>query len=147
MQTVYWLVLFVVLLIVEIATLGLTTIWFAAGALAAFLFGVIGFGLTVQVIVFLIVSILLFALTRPLAVKYFNKERAKTNAESLIGQYALVIEDIDTMQAVGRVEIKGMEWSAKTDEPDGRIAKNKVVVVDGIQGVKLIVREKEEKIC
>ena len=74
-----------------------------------------------------------------------NQERQKTNAESLIGQQALVLEDIDTMQAVGRVEIRGQEWSAKTDEPDGKIAKNTVVVVDGIQGVKLIVRAREEK--
>ncbi|MGN1267143.1 MAG: NfeD family protein [Dorea sp.] len=147
MQTIYWLILFVILLIIEIATLGLTTIWFAVGSLAAFVFGVIGFGTVVQVVVFLIVSIILFVMTRPIAVKYFNKERARTNAESLIGQYALVIEDVDTMHGVGRVEIKGMEWSAKTDDPDGRIAKNKIVVVDGIQGVKLIVREKEEKVC
>ena len=107
----------------------------------------IGFGTTVQLVVFLIVSVLLFAITRPIAVKYFNKERAKTNAESLIGEQALVIEDIDTVQSVGRVEIRGMEWSAKTDEPDGKIAKNKIVVVDGIQGVKLIVREKEVQTC
>ena len=147
MQTMYWLIIFVILLIVEIATLGLTTIWFAAGALAAFVFGVSGFGTTVQLVVFLIVSVLLFAITRPIAVKYFNKERAKTNAESLIGEQALVIEDIDTVQSVGRVEIRGMEWSAKTDEPDGKIAKNKIVVVDGIQGVKLIVREKEVQTC
>lgn len=147
MQTMYWLIIFVILLIIEIATLGLTTIWFAAGSLAAFVFGVIGFGTTVQLVVFLIVSVLLFAITRPIAVKYFNKERAKTNAESLIGEQALVIEDIDTVQSVGRVEIRGMEWSAKTDEPDGKIAKNKIVVVDGIQGVKLIVREKEVQTC
>ena len=147
MQTMYWLIIFVILLIVEIATLGLTTIWFAAGSLTAFVFGVIGFGTTVQLVVFLIVSVLLFAITRPIAVKYFNKERAKTNAESLIGEQALVIEDIDTVLSVGRVDIRGMEWSAKTDEPDGKIAKNKIVVVDGIQGVKLIVREKEVQTC
>lgn len=143
----YWLGLFVVLLVIEILTLGLTTIWFALGALVALLFEVIGFGIYVQVAVFLIASVLLFAMTRPIAVKYFNQERAKTNAEALIGQYALVIEEIDTMQSVGRVEIQGMEWSAKTDEPDGKIAKDKVVVVDGIQGVKLIVREKEVQLC
>ncbi len=143
----YWLGLFVILLIIEILTLGLTTIWFALGALVALLFEVIGFGTYVQVGVFLIASVLLFAMTRPIAVKYFNQERAKTNAEALIGQYALVTEAIDTMQSVGRVEIKGMEWSAKTDEPDGKIAKDKVVVVDGIQGVKLIVREKEVPLC
>ena len=108
MQTVYWLILFVILLIIEILTMGLTTIWFAGGALVAFVSGVIGFGLPVQVVAFLIVSVILLVLTRPLAVKYFNKERQKTNAESLIGEQALVTEDIDTLQAAGHVEIRGM---------------------------------------
>ena len=91
------------------------------------------------------VSLVLLALTRPVAVKYFNKDRTKTNAESLIGQHGLVVEDVDTLKSTGRVEVNGQEWSAKTDEPDGYIGKNTVVVIDGIQGVKLIVREKEEK--
>lgn len=145
MQTMYWLVLFVILLIIEILTMGLTTIWFAGGALIAFVSGVLGFGTIVQMIVFVVVSVILLIVTRPIAVKYFNKERQKTNAESLIGQQALVLEDIDTLQSKGRVEINGQEWSAKTDEPDGRIEKNTVVVIDGIQGVKLIVRAREEK--
>ncbi|MGN0393427.1 MAG: NfeD family protein [Bariatricus sp.] len=145
MKTIYWLALFVVLLVIEIITMGLTTIWFAAGAFIAFVSGLLGFGVTVQVVVFIVVSAVLLIMTRPLAVKYFNQERQKTNAESLIGQQALVIEDIDTLEAKGRVEIRGMEWAAKTDEPDGKIAKNTVVVVNGIQGVKLIVRDREER--
>lgn len=145
MQTIYWLAIFVILLIIEIVTMGLTTIWFAGGALAAMAAGLIGFGTGIQILVFLVVSVLLLVLTRPIAVKYFNQERQKTNAESLIGQQALVLEDIDTLQAAGLVEVRGQEWSAKTDEPNGRIAKNKVVVIEGIQGVKLIVREKEER--
>lgn len=142
MQTIYWLAIFV---IIEIVTMGLTTIWFAGGALAAMAAGLIGFGTGIQILVFLVVSVLLLVLTRPIAVKYFNQERQKTNAESLIGQQALVLEDIDTLQAAGLVEVRGQEWSAKTDEPNGKIAKNKVVVIEGIQGVKLIVREKEER--
>lgn len=145
MQTIYWLAIFVILLIIEIVTMGLTTIWFAGGALAAMAAGLIGFGTGIQILVFLVVSVLLLVLTRPIAVKYFNQERQKTNAESLIGQQALVLEDIDTLQAAGLVEVRGQEWSAKTDEPNGKIAKNKVVVIEGIQGVKLIVREKEER--
>ncbi len=145
MQTIYWLILFVILLLIEIFTMGLTTIWFAAGALVAFLAGILGFGMAVQLVVFIVVSTVLLILTRPVAVKYFNKECQKTNAESLIGQQALVLEDVDTLKAQGRVEVRGQEWSAKTDEPDGRIPKNTVVTIEGIQGVKLIVKEKEEK--
>ena len=85
MKVIYWLAIFIVLLIIEIATMGLTTIWFAGGALIAFCAGFVGFGLGVQVGTFIAVSLLLLLLTRPLAVKYFNQERQKTNAESLIG--------------------------------------------------------------
>ena len=134
MRVIYWLAIFIVLLIIEIATMGLTTIWFAGGALIAFCAGLVGFGLGVQIVVFVIVSILLLILTRPIAVKFFNQERQKTNAESLIGQHALVTEDIDTIKAKGQVEICGQIWSAK----------NTVVVVNGIQGVKLIVHAREE---
>lgn len=144
MRVIYWLAIFIVLLIIEIATMGLTTIWFAGGALIAFCAGLVGFVLGVQIGVFVIVSILLLILTRPIAVKFFNQERQKTNAESLIGQHALVTEDIDTIKAKGQVEICGQIWSAKTDEPDGKILKNTVVVVNGIQGVKLIVHAREE---
>ncbi len=142
MEMIFWLIVFVVLLIVEIATMGLTTVWFAGGALVAFLAAYIGFGVVVQVLVFLIVSILLLVLTRPLAVKFFNQEREKTNAESLIGQKAVVKEEINTLQATGRVEVGGMEWSAKTEESE-IIEADTIVMIKGIQGVKLIV-EKEE---
>ena len=144
MQPLIWLGFLALLLVIEAITAGLTTIWFAGGALIAFCAGFVGFGLGVQVGTFIVVSLLLLLLTRPLAVKYFNQERQKTNAESLIGQQALVTEDIDTIKAKGQVEIRGQIWSAKTDEPDGTIPKNTVVVVNGIQGVKLIVHAREE---
>ena len=77
--------------------------------------------------------------------RFFNQEREKTNVEGLIGQQGLVKQDIDTLQATGQVEVRGQEWSARTEAPDGKILKGTTVVVDGIQGVRLIVREKEEK--
>ena len=75
MQTFYWLIIFVIALIVEIATMGLTSIWFAGGALIAWVFAKIGFGTTVQIVVFVIASLLLLVLTRPIAVKFFNVQR------------------------------------------------------------------------
>lgn len=143
METIFWLVLFVVLLIIEILTMGLTTVWFAGGALVAFILAYVGFELPVQIIVFLLVSIILLILTRPIAIKFFNKERQKTNAESLIGQRAVVLETIDTIHGTGRVEVNGMEWSAKVDEASYTIDVGEIVVVEGIQGVKLIVRKEE----
>lgn len=143
MEPMYWLLVFVVLLVVEILTLGLTTIWFAGGALAAFVAGLLGMGIVAQVVVFIVVSLVLLFLTRPYAVKYFNKEREKTNADSLVGKQAIVLETIDTLHAKGVVEINGLEWSAKTEEPNGWIEKDEVVLIEKIQGVNLIVKKKE----
>ena len=142
METMGWLIIFIVLVVIELLTMGLTTIWFAGGALAALLMSVLGFGMPVQVVVFIIVSVLV--LTRPIAVKYFNQNRQKTNVESLIGQQALVLEDVDTLHASGQVKVNGQIWSAKTEEMSGFIAKDTVVMIQGIQGVKLIVKAKED---
>lgn len=143
METIFWLILFVVLLIIEIFTMGLTTVWFAGGALVAFVLAFAGLGLPVQIIVFLLVSILLLVLTRPIAIKFFNQERQKTNADSLIGQRAVVLETIDTLHGTGRVEVNGMEWSAKAEDAAAVIEAGAVVSVEGIQGVKLIVKKEE----
>lgn len=142
-ETIFWLILFVVLLIVEILTLGLTTVWFAGGAIIAFILALSGFGLVVQILAFLAVSIMLLVFTRPIAVKYFNQERQRTNAESLIGQKAIVTERIDAIHATGKVEVNGLEWSAKTDEEEESIEAGSIVSIEGIQGVKLIVKQKE----
>ena len=144
MELIFWLILFVVLLIIEIFTMGLTTIWFAGGAIIAFVLSYIGFDLWVQIIAFLIVSILLLVLTRPVAIKFFNQKREKTNAESLIGQKAIVLEKIDTLHSTGVAEINGLQWSAKTEDATDVIEAGTVVVIKGIQGVKLIVEKEEE---
>ena len=144
MSPIYWIIIFIVLLIIEIATLGLTTVWFAAGALAAFLAGILGAGLAVQIVLCLVVSIVLLVLTRPVALKYFNNKRQSTNVESMIGRQGVVLETIDTIKSQGLVEVDGETWSARTDEPEGVIPKDTVVSVEGVQGVKLIVKKKEE---
>lgn len=144
MEPIYWIVIFVVLLIIEICTLGLTTIWFAGGALAAFLLGLAGLGTIWQVAAFLVVSVVLLVVTRPVALKYFNAKTHKTNAESLIGKQGLVLDEVDTLKSRGLVEVAGQEWSAKTKDPAGVIPKGAVVSVEEIQGVKLIVKKKEE---
>lgn len=143
MNPIYWLALFVVLLIIEIATMGLTTIWFAGGALAAFLVSLWGIGIAGQVILFLVVSILLLVLTRPIAMKHFNGDRAKTNIDSVIGSEALVTEEINPRIAAGKVELNGMEWSAKTENGRGVISEGTLVEVLKVEGVKLVVRLKE----
>lgn len=143
MDALVWLGVLIVMLVVEIVTLGLTTIWFGGGALAAFIAAMLGANIGVQTILFFTVSIVLLLVTRPIAVKYFNKDRIKTNAESLVGADAIVISEIDNLQGVGQVTIGGMEWSAKAADAKKKFPVGSVVKVVDIKGVKAVVEEKE----
>ena len=140
--TMFWLIVLVVLVVIELLTMGLTTVWFAGGALVATIAAVFQTPLAVQVILFLAVSAVLLIFTRPLAVKYFNKDRVRTNAESLVGRQAIVISEIDNLQGIGQVNVGGMEWSARTRDENVTLPVGAVVVVLAIDGVKLIVEEK-----
>ena len=135
-----WLVLLVAFILLEIATVGLLTIWFAGGALAAFFVSVAQGGVAVQVIVFLIVSLVLVLLIRPLAQKKFNSEHIRTNAQTLSGEEAVVIEPIDNLLSTGRVMIRGQEWAARSVDEKQKFKKDDVVSVVSISGVKLMVK-------
>ena len=146
MEALYWLIGVVVLLAIELLTMGLTTIWFAGGALVAFGVTVVGGGRLLQIIVFLVVSFLLLFFTRPLATKFFNGKREKTNVDSLIGKEAKVTKTIDNFNQQGTVFVNGMEWSARAED-DMIIKEGEKIQIKKIEGVKLIVKLKEEKIC
>lgn len=137
-----WVGIFFLCVVIEIATMGLTTIWFAGGALVAVLLSLIKAPFTVQFIAFLLVSVLLLAFTRPIAVRYFNKDRIRTNTESLIGQQAIVVSEINNLKQSGRITIQGKEWTARTTVDSITVAQGAVVIVRAIDGVKLIVEEK-----
>jgi len=142
----YWLILFVILIVIEIVTLGLTTIWFAGGALVAFVASVLGAPLWVQIVLFFLVSVLLLFVTRPLALKYLNTNRTKTNVESLIGKTGVVTTDINNLQGEGSVTINGQEWTARTAKDEETIKKDQLVEIRAISGVKLIVEQKREEV-
>lgn len=143
-MTVVWLGILVILVVIELFTMGLTTIWFAGGALAAALISIPNTPLFVQILFFLIVSILLLYFTRPIAVKYFNRDRTRTNVEGLIGRQAIVISEINNVEGTGQVNTGGMEWSARSSYHNIVIPVGAVVTVLGIDGVKLIVEERKE---
>ena len=142
--TIMWLVALVLFIIIEIATMGLATIWFAGGAFVAVIVAAVGLPLGVQIVLFLVVSFVLLYFTRPIAVKYFNRDRIKTNAESLVGRQAIVISEIDNLQGIGQVTVGGMEWTARTIEDGVRLPEGSVVNIVAINGVKLIVEERKE---
>ena len=144
--TIFWLVALVLFILIEIATMGLTTIWFAGGALVAVIASALGLPLVVQIVLFFAVSFVLLYFTRPMAVKYFNKDRVKTNAESLVGRQAIVISEIDNLQGIGQVTVNGQEWSARNVRGDERLSVGSVVFIRAISGVKLIVEEKKNQL-
>ena len=122
MNPVYaWLAALVTFIVIEIATMGLTTIWFAGGALIALLLALAEVSFYVQLGAFLVISIILLVCTRPLAVKFFNQKREKTNVDSMIGKQAIVLADIDNLREEGHVILNGMEWSARAYEEDGSL--------------------------
>ena len=143
-MTVFWLVVLVALVVIELLTMGLTTVWFAGGAFVATIAALFHAPLFLQIIIFMVVSALLLFFTRPLAVKYFNKDRIRTNAESLVGRQAIVISEIDNLQGIGQVNVGGMEWSARTRVDGVRLPVGTVATVLAINGVKLIVEERKE---
>lgn len=133
-----WLIILVLLVIGELMTLGLTTIWFSAGALAAILVAIPGGPVWLQILVFAVVSLVLLYFTRPIAMKYFNKNRTKTNVESMIGREGVVKKEIDNLGGKGQVLVGGMEWTARSAGSNG-IPEGTVVVIRAVSGVKLIV--------
>lgn len=145
MTSIYWLIVFVVFVGIEVATMALTTIWFAGGAFIAFLLSMMGASVEVQLAVFVIGSFLLLFLTRPFASRYINRNTVKTNADSLIGKKARVTEEINDDLGTGIAVIDGKEWTARTEDRSVIIPPGVMVTVDDIRGVKLIVSSSQEE--
>ena len=140
-NTVFWAVVLAACAAAEAATAALVSVWFVAGALAALLISPFGAPLHLQAAVFLLVSAALLVLVRPLAGKYFNGSREKTNIDCLPGSKALVLEEIDNILEKGAVRFNGQVWSARSHDDTVTIPAGAVVLVQKISGVRLIVRE------
>lgn len=144
MPSYMWILIAVAFAFAEMLTMGLTSIWFSGGAVAAFVTALFGGTLPVQTGVFVTVSVILVALTRPLSRRLLSRKTVRTNADSLIGKCGIVTEPISNRLARGQVQIDGTVWSARSQ--DGRdIGKDTSVRVLAIEGVKLIVEPAPEK--
>lgn len=142
---VYWLIALIVFLVIEAATLGLATIWFAGGALVALIAAMCGAGLGIQVASFLVVSLVLLIFTRPFAVRFLSKDTLKTNVDRVIGMEGVVTEEISNLAGTGKVSLGGNIWTARTENEGGTIPVDAVVAVLRVEGVKLIVKVKENE--
>ncbi len=138
-----WIAVILVTVALEAATLTLSSIWFSVGGIAALIAASLGFGFGSQLVVFVLFSAALLVLVRPFCRRFLRPRGAATNADRVIGQTAVVTEEIRNVDAVGAVRVFGQVWTARsadgTDYPAGM-----QVVVREIQGVKVIVDKKEE---
>ena len=138
MESYIWLALMVVFLIAEAATVVTVSLWFAVGALAALAASLLGAGITVQVVLFLVVSAMMLACLRPVVRKHFTPKLTKTNVDSIVGSRGYVTADIDNISAVGNVKLGAMEWTARSTSGE-KIPAGTLVQVDRIEGVKAFV--------
>ena len=138
MTVMYWLVAAAVFVVIEIMTMGLTTIWFAGGALVGAVMAAVSLPLWSQIIAFAVISVILLILTRPWALKYVNSRTIKTNVDSLIGQTGLVTQDIDNLNAKGQVKVRGQIWTARSISDEVKLHEGQKVSIESISGVKVI---------
>ena len=136
---VLWLIAMIVLLVVEGLVPGLISIWFALGALAALISAVLGAPMWLQIVWFLVVSIVAMAVTRPLVKKYVNARVKPTNADMIIGKECVVTEEIDNVRGTGAVTVGGKVWTARMASDTEHAPEGEVLKILRIEGVKLIV--------
>ncbi|MBR0161497.1 MAG: NfeD family protein [Oscillospiraceae bacterium] len=139
-----WLAATVVLLVIEALVPGLVSIWFAIGALAALISALFHAPFWLQLVWFLLVSVLSLALTRPLVKKYVNSRTTPTNADRNIGKDAIVTEQIDNLRAKGAVLLDGKTWSARMADETATAEVGDTVHVLRIEGVKLVVEQSDK---
>ena len=138
MYTILWFVLLLVFVVVEAATVGMVSAWFAIGSLAALIAALAGGEMWLQITLFLVISAVALALLRPVAKKYFTPRITQTNVDAMAGKICLCITAIDNSSSVGQVKIGDVEWSARstTGEP---IPAGEQVRIDRVEGVKVYV--------
>ena len=137
---IMWLAAAILLAGIEAATMGIVTIWFAIGALAALIVSLTGLSFLYQVIAFIITSGVLLYFTRPLVRKFLVKKTHRTNSDRLIGEKGVVIEKIDNVSGKGQVKVLGQIWSARSAGGE-TVEVDEMVTVEEISGVRLIVKK------
>lgn len=141
-MSLFWLIALILFGILEAVTVGLASIWFAAGALVSLLTSVAGAPLPVQIVVFLGISFITLLLVRPLAKRYVNDRKIPTNADRIIGQEAIVTQEISNLDGRGQVSVSGTFWTARAKN-DSPISAGSRVRILAIEGVKVLVEPME----
>ena len=140
-----WLVFLLIFVGVELLTVGLTSIWFAAGSLVALLLAVCHAPIWLQILAFVVVSTGLLLATKPFVKKQINARTETTNADSIIGMQIRISEQVNNINQTGMAVVRGQEWTVRTNSDQEVIEAGQMAKVIEIQGVKLIVEGTKEE--
>ncbi len=144
--TVIWLIVLAIFAVLEMVTTGsLVSVWFCAGAFAAWLAALAGLPVMQQTVIFVVVSLLLLIIIKPFVNKHIHKNIIETNAQALIGKNCIVEEEINNLEASGTVKADGKLWTARSEHEYDVIPVGTEVKIIDIRGVKLIVKKNEVK--
>lgn len=138
MEILVWLGIMVLFLIIEAVTVGLATIWFAAGALAAVAACAFGINIAGQIAIFFVVSLLLLFFTRPIAVKYINPHKIRTNYEDAVDRTVRITARVDNRAGTGTAVLNGQEWTVRMQNDKIILEEGELAKVISVEGVKLI---------
>lgn len=134
-----WLFVAIAAVVIESTTCDLVAIWFVPGALSAMLLSMFVPFMSVQIAVFLLISITVLVLAKTVFKKYMPKAKKNAlNADAMIGARAVVTEEINNLHGTGCVKVNGVAWTARATDPEATIATGCIVIVKQIEGVKLI---------
>ncbi len=141
---ILWLGAVIALVAIEAATMGLTCIWFAIGALGALIVSLLGLTLPIQIAAFVLLSALSLILLKPFVRKHLHVHKTPTNADRVIGRHGVVTEDVDNNAPSGLVNVDGQVWTARAACETQKLPRGTRVAVREIAGVKLIVEPIKE---
>ena len=140
----FWIAVTVLSVIAEANTYALVAIWFMPSALVATILAFFNVPVYVQVLVFVVLSALFIIFSRVIFGKTLRPKHTPTNADSVIGETAIVTEQVCNIENRGLVRVRGQIWSARS--ADGTVLEpGEVVCVISIEGVKLICRKEEKE--
>lgn len=143
---IFWLIVAVAAAVVEGMTCDLVSIWFVPGALAAMLLSLFVDSAWLQITLFLALSVLMLVLMKTVFKKYLPQSKStKTNADALIGEHAVVQEEINNIYETGSVKVKSLVWTARSVDDSVVIPAGSIVTVTEIRGVKLICKMQSEQ--
>ncbi len=138
MEVLIWLGIMILFLIIEAVTVGLATIWFAAGAFAAILAGLLGVGVMGQIVLFFLVSLILLIFTRPIVIKYINPNKIRTNYENAVDKTVRITKRVDNRNGAGTADLNGQEWTVRMQDDGIVLEEGELARVVAVEGVKLI---------